>query len=70
MICLTIILDFTSLGFKKREVAGNMINMMFILVLLAYLINEKVGVATLFLAPVERWKGPSGPAMDLWPHLK
>ena len=26
--------------------------------------------ATLFLAPVEGWKGPSGPAWDLCPHLK
>ena len=27
-------------------------------------------MATLFLAPVEGWKSPSGPAGDLWPHLK
>ena len=26
--------------------------------------------ATLFLTPAEGWKGPSGPAGDLWPHLK
>ena len=37
-----------------------------------YLIDEKFGwpTATLFLAPVEGWKGPSGPAENLWPHLK
>ena len=26
--------------------------------------------AILFLAPVEGWKGPTGPAGNLWPHLK
>ena len=26
--------------------------------------------ATLLLAPAEGWRGPSGPAGDLWPHLK
>ena len=34
--------------------------------------NEKFGcpMAILFLAPAEGWKGPSGPAENLWPHLK
>ena len=34
--------------------------------------NEKFGrpTAILFLAPAEGWKGPSGPAWNLWPHLK
>ena len=34
--------------------------------------NEKLGwpTAILFLAPAEGWKGPSGPAGNLWPHLK
>ena len=27
-------------------------------------------MAILFLAPVEGWKGPSGPAGSLWPRLK
>ena len=33
---------------------------------------EKFGwpTAILFLAPAEDWKGPSGPAGDLQPHLK
>ena len=33
--------------------------------------NEKFGwpTAILFLAPAEGWKGPSGPAGNLWPHL-
>ena len=26
-------------------------------------------MAILFLAPAEGWKGPSGPAGNLWPHL-
>ena len=37
-----------------------------------HLYNEKFGwpTAILFLAPAEGWKGPSGPAGDLWPHIK
>ena len=33
--------------------------------------NEKFGwpTAILVLAPAEGWKGPSGPAGYLWPHL-
>ena len=36
------------------------------------LLYEKFGwpTAILFLTPAEGWKGPSGPAGDLWPHLK
>ena len=35
------------------------------------LTHEKFGwpTAILFLAPAEGWKGPSGPAGNLWPHL-
>ena len=36
------------------------------------LITKKIGwpTPTLFLAPAEGCKSPSGPAEDLWPHLK
>ena len=61
-------------AYRIQDYAGNyLITQKDKIKILGYIFsNEKFRwpTAILFLAPAEGWKGPSGPAENLWPHLK
>ena len=61
-VCHILFIIFHMITFRHRQYSA----------MYLFLYNEKFGwpTAILFLAPAEGWKGPLGPAGNLWPHLK